>query len=87
MLDQELLRKIKEGLMITGDYHNDVLMIHINEVIEYLLAAGVCKETIYSSRMVGVIMHGVNDLWNYGNGRANLSPYFTQRVIQLVGEN
>ena len=38
---------------------------------------------IESEAAVGVIVTGVNDLWNYSSGGTKLSPYFIQRVIQM----
>lgn len=80
----ELLEKVKIALGITGNYQDDTLTIYIDEVKDYLLDAGVSKTVIESSSSVGVIARGVSDLWNYGSGNAELSPYFMQRAIQLV---
>lgn len=80
----ELLEKVKTALGITGNYQDDTLTIYIDEVKDYLLDAGVSKTTVESSSSVGVIARGVSDLWNYGSGNAELSPYFMQRAIQLV---
>lgn len=80
----ELLEKVKTALGITGNYQDDTLTIYIDEVKDYLLDAGVSKTVIESSSSVGVIARGVSDLWNYGSGNAELSPYFMQRAIQLV---
>ena len=85
MTEEELLAKIKVGLGITGTYQDDALKLYIDEVKNFMRAAGVPQETVESSESVGVIMRGVADLWNYGSGSVKLSEYFIQRVIQLAG--
>lgn len=79
----ELLKKVKVGLGINGDYHNDTLNLYIDEVKSFLISAGVKKNVVQTSAAVGVICRGVADLWNYGAGNAQLSDYFKQRVTQL----
>lgn len=84
MTESELLSKVKNILMITGKYHDEVLKSHIQEVKEYIKAAGVPVNIVNSGVSVGVIARGVSDLWNYGSGTASLSPYFRERVTQLA---
>lgn len=84
MTDAELLKKVKAGLGISGTYQDDTLKIYIDEVKEFMRDAGVLPTVIDGSVSVGVIIRGVSDLWNYGAGNAELSPYFIQRVTQLV---
>lgn len=86
LTNEQLLGEVKKGLGITGDYQNDTLTIHINEVKAYLLGAGVSQNVVESSSSVGVITRGVSDLWNYGSGNTELSSYFMQRAIQLAYE-
>ena len=83
MTNAELLTKIKSGLGITGTYQDDTLQVYINEVKSFMESAGVNKSVIESEAAVGCIIRGVADLWTYGSGSANLSPYFVQRLIQL----
>ena len=87
MTETELLEKVKKALGITGKYQDETLQLYINEVKEYLLDAGVSKKIVDSKVSVGVITRGVADLWNYGAGNAELSPYFMQRTIQLCYKN
>lgn len=82
----ELLKKIKAGLGITGDYQDDTLQFYIDEVKAFMLSAGVAQSVIDSPVAVGCIMRGVADLWNYGSGSVKLSEYFVQRVIQLAAK-
>lgn len=83
MTNAELLTKLKSGLGITGTYQDDTLQVYIDEVKSFMESAGVNKSVIESEAAVGCIIRGVADLWNYGSGSANLSPYFVQRLIQL----
>lgn len=78
-----LLIKVKKGLGITGDYQDDTIQLYIDEVKQYMLSAGVNQAIIDSSLSIGTIIRGVSDLWNYGSGTTELSPYFKERCIQL----
>lgn len=73
------LEKVKNALGITGDYLDDTLQEYYDEVIAYLVDAGVAQSNITS----GIVARGVSDLWNYGSGGGKLSPYFYQRATQL----
>lgn len=84
MPDNELLTKVKAAMCITGNYHDEMLTLHIKECKEYLRSAGVSEEKLNSESVVGIISRGVTDLW-YGNGQ--LSDYFYQRATQLVLES
>lgn len=79
-----MLEKVKTGLSITGDYQDDVLQVYIDEVVSYLRLAGVSETIINSDTSTGIIVRGVADLWNYGSGGTQLSPYFMQRAAQLA---
>lgn len=78
----DILDKVKTGLGITGDFQDEMLTLYIEEVKEFMLDAGVKKEVIESTTSVGVITRGVADLWNFGAGNTDFSPYFIKRVIQ-----
>lgn len=84
LTNEALLKKVKQGLGITGDYQDDTLNLYIDDVKSFLIFAGVDENTVQTSVAVGVICRGVADLWNYGAGNAQLSEYFKQRVSQLV---
>lgn len=84
MNTETLLNKVKTALLIEGDYHNDMLKIYIDEVLDYMRSAGVPEDTLQSERIIGAVARGVTDLWNFGSGNGKLSEYFYQRVIQLV---
>lgn len=74
------LNDVKNALGITGDYQNDTMQIYFDEVIDYLMNAGVNESNITK----GIVARGVSDLWNYGVGEGKLSEYFYQRAKQLA---
>ena len=78
-----MLAKVKTALGITGEYQDATLQIYLDEVLAYLRDAGVPDEVLASDVATGIIVRGVADLWNYGSGGTQLSPYFMQRAIQL----
>lgn len=82
----ELLKKVKAGLGITGDYQDDTLQFYIDEVKAFMLSAGVAQSVIDSPVSVGCIMRGVMDLWRLDSGNTKFSEYFIQRVLQLVAK-
>ncbi len=79
-----MLESVKTALGITGTYQDDLLQIYIDEVIAYLTDAGVSETFLASDAATGIIVRGVSDLWNYGSGGTQLSPYFMQRAVQLA---
>lgn len=79
-----MLESVKTALGITGTYQDDLLQIYIDEVIAYLTDAGVSETVLASDAATGIIVRGVSDLWNYGSGGTQLSPYFMQRAVQLA---
>lgn len=86
MANSEQLRIVKTALGISGDFHNETLLIYIDEVLGWMKDAGVPDTVLATDRINGCLVRGVSDLWNYGQGDATLSPYFHQRVIQLCRE-
>lgn len=78
-----LLTEIKSRLDITGTYHDSKLNGYISDVKEYLIDGGVDSNVVDDSCAVGVISRGVSDLWNYGAGDGDFSPYFRERAIQM----
>ncbi len=90
MADFDILAAVKTGLGLHGNNHfDDTLQMYIDEVRDYLKKAGAKDSVINARSSAGVITRGVADLWNYGSGNAQLSPYFMERAIQLAleGEN
>lgn len=77
-----MITSVKNALGITGDFMNDTISIYIDEVVDYMKNAGVSGANITASP--GVVSRGVSDLWNNNSGAGKLSPYFYDRVAQLV---
>lgn len=73
------LDDVKKALGITGDYQDNTLQQYFDEVIAFLVDAGVAQSNI----TCGIVARGVSDLWNYGSADGKLSPYFMQRASQL----
>ncbi len=73
------LSEVKNALGITGDFQDDTLQVYFDEVIEFLVDAGVAESNISN----GLVARGVSDLWNYGSGAGRLSQYFLRRAAQL----
>ena len=86
MADACILNLVKNALGITGTFQDDTLNIYIDEVIAYMISAGVTEKKANSASSAGVIARGVSDLWNFGSGSGKLSDYFYQRVTQLTYE-
>lgn len=80
---EQLLKRVKDAIGITGEYQDDAITVYIDEVKAFLLSAGVHDTVLETDKVVGVVARGVLDLWNYGAGDGSLSPYFIQRAIQL----
>lgn len=79
----DFLTHVKKALGITGTYQDDTLNEYIDEVKGFLISGGV-KENVITP---GIIARGVSDLWNYGAGAGEFSPYFIQRATQLAYED
>lgn len=87
MADFDILAAVKTGLGLYGNDHFDAMLnLYIVEVKAYLKSAGAVDSVINAQSSAGVITRGVADLWNYGSGNAQLSPYFKERAIQLALE-
>lgn len=73
------LSEVKNALGITGDFQDETLQVYFDEVVEFLVDAGVAESNITS----GLVARGVSDLWNYGSGTGRFSQYFMRRAAQL----
>lgn len=80
----DMLSTVKTALNITGTYQDGTLQTYIDEINEYMIAAGVSTSLINTKVTAGTVTRGVADLWNYGAGEGKLSSYFYERVIQLA---
>lgn len=87
MAEFDILTTVKTALGLQGnDYFDATLQIYIDEVKDYLISGGCSQAVVDSASSAGVIARGVADLWNYGSGSAELSPYFRERAIQLCSK-
>lgn len=84
MTHEEILKEVKTRLGITGDYQDEIILAHIEDVIAFMIDAGVSADVVQSRSALGAISRGVADLWNYGAGDAEFSRVFFQRVTQLA---
>lgn len=82
MADAAILTSVKNALGVTGTFQDATISVYIDEVVDYMTNAGVSASVITAS--AGVIARGVADLWNNSTGDVKLSPYFHERVTQLV---
>ena len=82
MADAAILAGVKATLGVTSDFMDTTISVYIDDVTDYMSGAGVPDNVIATS--VGVIARGVNDLWTASSGDAKYSPYFYDRVSQLV---
>lgn len=73
------LDNVKNMIGITGDYQDNTIQGYFDEVVDFLIDAGVAERNITT----GIVARGVLDLWNYGSAGGKLSPYFKQRATQL----
>ena len=80
----ERFAKVKTALGMNGsNYQDETLTVYIDEVLEFMIDAGVQREVAESNAAVGCLAVGVNDLWNYSSGGVRFSDYFKNRVVQL----
>lgn len=77
-----LLDEVKKRMLISGNFHDNLLIGLIEDVKQYMISAGVNETIADSSKSVGCISKGVNDLFN----NQAFSDFFKQRVIQLSME-
>lgn len=83
MNNSRLLKPVKDMLGISGDFQDATIKGYIDDVVDFMLRAGVSEGIMNSTAIHGAVARGVSDLWNYGMGNTSFSPYFLQRVTQL----
>lgn len=83
MADAKLVKAVKLARGMTGTFEaqDNQLGMEIDDVISYMVSAGVPKDVANSEASAGVIARGIEDI-KYNGGK--LSDYFYQRVGQLV---
>lgn len=83
---EELFERVKKAMGIMTLYQDDQIKPFFDDTIEFLKSGGADENVIFKDTSVGIIARGVSDLWNYGSGGTELSPYFIKRAIQLCSE-
>lgn len=63
-------------------HQKSILKIYVNDVIDFMVDAGIKKEIAVSESCIGLVARGLLDVWNYGSGDTKLSPYFKEKVVQ-----
>lgn len=85
MTCEELFKLVKpniNGVAPSSDFHDSRIKTLINEVLDFMEGAGVPESEI-TEKSAGVVIIGVNDLFDLPSGVIKYSPYFLQRVSQL----
>lgn len=82
MANAAMLTAVKNALGVTGTFTDTTISVYIDEVVDYMSGAGVSAAIIAASP--GVVARGVSDLWDNDGGNVKFSPYFHERVTQLV---
>lgn len=83
MTDSELLIEVKKRIGVTGSYQDNAISGHIADVKDFMIDSGVSDAVMNTPKIIGAVTRGVSDLWDYGSGKGQFSPYFIQRVCQL----
>lgn len=83
---EELFARTRRAMGIMTTYQDEQLKPYFDDVIQFLKNGGADEKVIFQDTSVGVIARGICDLWNYGSGGTELSPYFIKRAIQLCSE-
>ena len=77
-IEQKLL-KVKQGMLIGGNYNDESLKIFIGEAIQHMKDAGISDKFIESEKSIGLITLITSDL--YGTEK-KLSEYTKTRIVQ-----
>ena len=77
-----LLDEVKKRMLISGNFHDKLLLGLIEDVKQYLISAGVDETVVNSKKSIGCIARGVSELFNQNE----FSDFFKQRAIQLTFE-
>ena len=81
----DILERVKTDIGLYGNsYHDETIKGYIAEVKQFMIDGGVKPSVVDAETSAGIISRGVSDLWNYGAGGTDFSPYFIRRVTQLA---
>lgn len=76
MTDDELLEKVKIGLVVDGTDNDSDLKIKTMAVKQYILNAGVTQTALETELGIAALTMGVNDIWNLAQGKVRFSFAF-----------
>ena len=85
--NDELLNEVLMGLQHPIEDSEDVIPTvrqKIRVVKSFLQGAGASEEALNSDLAIGVIVMGVNDIWDLTSGRIRFSPTFFILANQLT---
>lgn len=88
MTEAELFAFVKpkvKGVTPSSDFYDGDIKFCINEVLCFMEGAGI-PESAITEKTAGVVVVGVNDLFDLNGGATKFSPYFYQRVTQLEAQ-
>ena len=66
------------------EYHKSQIQPYYNDALNFLRDAGVPESVVVSSKATGCIARYVQDTFNLNSNAVNLSPFFYQRLKQLM---
>lgn len=82
---EEQVKEVKRAIFGNTEHNdNGVIALYVEEVRAFLLDAGVSEEKLNSREVLGALVIGTSDLWNYQAGGVKYSDYFIKRVNQLT---
>ena len=87
MGNEEILKEVKDLLMISDDSVDRPLMLRMLAVRDYMKNAGVSEAVLQSYSGVLALSIGVNDTWNAPPGEAKFSPGFLNMATQLQAKS
>lgn len=84
-MEYEYREEVKKRSGLQGnDYQNDSIDGMIEDVLYFMIDAGVSEKVAYSKKAIGAVTRGVIDSWNMdSDGKTDFSPLFYKRLSQL----
>lgn len=87
MTTDELIIEVKKGLGISIDSNEKIDQVIKQKVLavkSFMKNAGVTDENMNSDLAIGVIVMGVNDIWESKAGEVKFSPAFSTLITQIA---
>lgn len=88
MTFEELFAFVKpkvKGVTSASNYYDGDIKFCIAEVLSFMEGAGI-PESAITEKNAGVVVVGVNDIFDLNGGTTDFSPYFYKRVTQLEAQ-